>query len=249
MRVELIKTYQFEAAHSLGGKLHGHSYIVDILCEGSCDKRLGWLVDYGEITAAFDPYYRMLDHNRLENVDGMTDTSLLCIQLWLNKRLRKTVPHFRSAKVRIVGDCKFAPRELHASESHVDSPHLRFWFESAHYLPNVPEDHKCRRMHGHSFCVDVATNGKLRDLEPYLENVYHSLDRQCLNNVPGLENATSEQIARWIWDVLVLRTPSLRSVTVAETCTARCVYRGNKKTKERKRGPDLPPAVSDAIAG
>ena len=111
-----------------------------------------------------------------------------------------------------------------------------FTFEAAHFLPNVPQDHKCRRMHGHSFRVEVAVEG---DVDPAMgwfldyavirdavEPVRAQLDHYCLNEVAGLENPTSEHVARWIWERVKPALPSLMRVTVAETCESRCEYEG-----------------------
>ncbi|MCC6794365.1 MAG: 6-carboxytetrahydropterin synthase [Candidatus Hydrogenedentes bacterium] len=225
MHVELIKTFQFEAAHSRGGVLHGHSYVVEIKCAGTCDARFGWLVDYGDITEAFDPIYRKLDHWRLEEVEGLADTSIAGVEAWLHARLTEVLPKYHSVRVHIGGDCAFTARHIVERDVFGEPARVRFGFESAHFLPNVPAEHKCRRMHGHSFQVEVAA-GDLPALEPSLRSVYDALDRKCLNEIAGLENATSEQVARWIWDRLRLDVHDLHSVTVAETCTARCVYRG-----------------------
>jgi len=111
-----------------------------------------------------------------------------------------------------------------------------FQFEAAHLLPRLPKSHKCRRLHGHSFQVEVAVSGevdpKLGWLVDYAEMarcfkpLWEQLDHRYLNEVPGLENPTSEHIAAWIWKRLKPRLPLLTEVVVAETCTARCVYRG-----------------------
>ncbi|MDZ4861142.1 MAG: 6-carboxytetrahydropterin synthase [Candidatus Hydrogenedentes bacterium] len=123
-------------------------------------------------------------------------------------------------------------------------PNVHFGFEAAHFLPNVPEAHKCRRMHGHSFRVAVCAE-KSNSLEPFLERIHHALDRRCLNRIVGLENATSEHVARWIWEQLEPRGVGMLSVTVAETCTARCVYRGEKK----EQGPDKQPEAAALQVG
>lgn len=111
-----------------------------------------------------------------------------------------------------------------------------FQFEAAHLLPNLPQNHKCRRLHGHSFKVDVVVEGELdpklgwvmdyADISRAFEPIWKQLDHYYLNEVPGLENPTSENIALWIWDRLVPALPQLAEVSVAETCTARCAYRG-----------------------
>jgi 6-pyruvoyltetrahydropterin/6-carboxytetrahydropterin synthase len=64
------------------------------------------------------------------------------------------------------------------------------------------------------------------DITSAFKPLWEQLDHRYLNEVPGLENPTSENIARWIWERLQPRLPLLTEVVVAETCTARCVYRG-----------------------
>jgi 6-pyruvoyltetrahydropterin/6-carboxytetrahydropterin synthase len=111
-----------------------------------------------------------------------------------------------------------------------------FQFEAAHKLPNVPAEHKCARLHGHSFRVEVVVAGacdpRLGWLMDYAEisdafrPLLERLDHYYLNEIPGLENATSENLARWIWDRLKPKLPLLTEIVVAETCLSRCVYRG-----------------------
>lgn len=111
-----------------------------------------------------------------------------------------------------------------------------FQFEAAHLLPNLPKSHKCRRLHGHSFNVEVVIAGecdeKLGWLMDYAEisalfkPIWEQLDHRYLNEISGLENPTSEIIAVWIWKKLKPKLPLLVEVIVAETCTARAVYRG-----------------------
>lgn len=112
----------------------------------------------------------------------------------------------------------------------------RFQVEAAHRLPRVPEGHKCARLHGHSFRIEVTVAGPVADpagwvmdfadLAAAFEPLFQALDHRCLNDVEGLENPTSENLARWIWERLRPRLPGLAAVGVAETCTAGCVYRG-----------------------
>jgi 6-pyruvoyltetrahydropterin/6-carboxytetrahydropterin synthase len=111
-----------------------------------------------------------------------------------------------------------------------------FQFEAAHLLPYLPPDHKCRRLHGHSFTAEIVIDGpcdpRLGWVMDYAEMtaafkpLWEQLDHYYLNEVEGLENPTSENIAIWIWQRLKARLPLLKEVVVAETCTARCVYRG-----------------------
>jgi len=112
-----------------------------------------------------------------------------------------------------------------------------FSFEAAHFLPNVPEDHKCRRMHGHSFHVAIYVQGDVdsemgwvmdfSDVKAAFEPVHKRLDHYCLNDIEGLENPTSENLARWIWRELIEELPGLSKVVVRETCNSGCVYTGD----------------------
>lgn len=111
-----------------------------------------------------------------------------------------------------------------------------FQLEAAHRLPNVPEGHKCARLHGHSFRisvhVDAPVDPKLGwvmdfgDLSAAFRPVHDALDHQYLNEIEGLANPTSEILARWIWDRLAPNLPHLARVVVRETCTTGCVYAG-----------------------
>lgn len=109
-------------------------------------------------------------------------------------------------------------------------------FEAAHRLPHVPPGHKCARLHGHSFKVDIHVKGPVdprtgwvcdyADLKSAFQPLFEVLDHHYLNEVPGLENPTSENLAAWIWAHLAPSLPGLSEVTVHETCTSRCAYRG-----------------------
>jgi 6-pyruvoyltetrahydropterin/6-carboxytetrahydropterin synthase len=111
-----------------------------------------------------------------------------------------------------------------------------FGFEAAHRLPNVPAGHKCARLHGHSFRVEVHVAGPLdptlgwvmdfADLKAAWRPLHDALDHRYLNDVPGLENPTSEVLAGWIWARLAPSLPGLSRVVVRETCTSGCSYRG-----------------------
>lgn len=111
-----------------------------------------------------------------------------------------------------------------------------FTFEAAHRLPNVPDDHKCARLHGHSFKARVYLKGPIdetlgwvvdfSDIKAAFKPLEQQLDHHYLNDIPGLENPTSENIAKWIWEKLTPKLPNLSQIVVSETCTSGCIYRG-----------------------
>lgn len=111
-----------------------------------------------------------------------------------------------------------------------------FSFEAAHHLPTFPEGHKCRRLHGHSFRFDVVVSGEVDPARGYLidygdikavaDPLVKQLDHYLLNEIAGLENPTSENLARWIFERLKPRLALLSSIIVYETCTASCEYAG-----------------------
>jgi len=111
-----------------------------------------------------------------------------------------------------------------------------FRFDAAHALPNVPADHKCRRVHGHSYRIDIHVTGPVdpeagwvmdfgdinRAVAPQLD----ALDHRMLSDIPGLENSTSERIAGYFWERLKPILPLLSAISVWESDSSRCVYRG-----------------------
>jgi len=114
-----------------------------------------------------------------------------------------------------------------------------FHIEAAHRLPNVPAGHKCARLHGHSFRVEVHVGGDpgaetgwvmdYADVKVAFAPVFERLDHNYLNDVPGLENPTSERLAMWIWDALKPTLTALSKIVVHETCTSGCVYSGPER--------------------
>ena len=109
-----------------------------------------------------------------------------------------------------------------------------FQVEAAHRLPNVPEGHKCARLHGHSFRIEVHVSGPVdetqgwvmdfAELRKIFQPVFDRLDHHYLNDIDGLENPTSENLARWIWQQLKPVLEGLNKIIVQETCNAGCIY-------------------------
>jgi 6-pyruvoyltetrahydropterin/6-carboxytetrahydropterin synthase len=111
-----------------------------------------------------------------------------------------------------------------------------FTFEAAHRLPNVPEGHKCARLHGHSFMVRIVVAGEIgkesgwvmdfSDIKAAFKPIEDQLDHYYLNDIEGLENPTSEVLAQWIWARLKVVLPLLNRIEIKETCTSGCIYVG-----------------------
>jgi 6-pyruvoyltetrahydropterin/6-carboxytetrahydropterin synthase len=115
-----------------------------------------------------------------------------------------------------------------------------FSFEAAHRLPNVPAGHKCARIHGHSFRLEVHVRGEVgvesgwvtdfADIKAAFAPSSEELDHHYLNEIEGLSNPTSENLARWLWARLEPRLRGLARIVVRETCTSGCVYEGPEES-------------------
>jgi 6-pyruvoyltetrahydropterin/6-carboxytetrahydropterin synthase len=109
-------------------------------------------------------------------------------------------------------------------------------FEAAHRLPRVAEGHKCSRVHGHSYKVELLVTGEVDPATGWLIDfgvidecwgeLHDRLDHRYLNDVAGLDNSTCENLAAYIWDAIHPRIPQLSGVTVWETTDSKCTYRG-----------------------
>lgn len=111
-----------------------------------------------------------------------------------------------------------------------------FTFDSAHYLPNVPDGHKCKNMHGHTYRLMVFVDGEIAqpdgwvidfaDLKKIVRPIIDQLDHHCLNELPGLENPTSENLAVWLWNKTKPLLPALTKIELNETATSGVIYEG-----------------------
>jgi 6-pyruvoyltetrahydropterin/6-carboxytetrahydropterin synthase len=114
-----------------------------------------------------------------------------------------------------------------------------FTCEAAHRLPYVPEGHKCGRLHGHSFQIEVWIEGPVAeetgwvmdfaDVSQAFKPIYNQLNHHYLNEIEGLFNPTSENLARWVWRRLRPSLPLLSKISVHETCTSGCIYQGEER--------------------
>jgi 6-pyruvoyltetrahydropterin/6-carboxytetrahydropterin synthase len=112
----------------------------------------------------------------------------------------------------------------------------QYRFEAAHSLPKVPEGHKCFRLHGHSYRVEISVTGGVDeqtgwlldfyDLDQLVHPLIGALDHTTLNDIEGLSNPTCEKLCRWLWQRLEGGLPQLSTITVWETHDSRCTYRG-----------------------
>lgn len=116
-----------------------------------------------------------------------------------------------------------------------------YTFEAAHYLPRVPADHKCSRMHGHSYKIVITVRGNVSAdtgmvvdfaeidnvVAPLIDN---ELDHRFLNDVAELDNPTAENLARWVWRRLSKQMPvQLQTIEVRETAASIVIYDGDEE--------------------
>jgi len=207
-------------------RLHGHSFLARVRAAVPDDWGGFRGAGTSALSTALGACLAPLDYTDLnEHLPIPTDENLA---RWIRARLE--VPGIESVGVQSTSE-QGADLDPH------DRAHIwrRFRFEAAHQLPNVPPGHRCGRMHGHGFEVIVHAEQDLtqRDMGvdfDHLGRLWEPLQAElhyaCLNDVPGLENPTSEKLAAWIWDRLAAVLPELSWVTVYETHTAGCHYDG-----------------------
>lgn len=231
MNITLCRTFHFDAAHrntSHGAtprtaRMHGHTYETAVQLSGTVDEQMGWLVDFGEIKAAARSVIDRLDHRCLNEIDGLTDTTTADLTRWTTVGLREKLGGNAACDVRVLGATDFDPTIVDDDGAGIGM-RITFGFAAAHLLPRLPIDHKCRRLHGHSFAIEVVTN-RSETVIGRLGDIYPQLDHEVLNEIDGLDNPTSENLARWLWARLGSDI-ALNEIVVRETCTTSCVLRG-----------------------
>lgn len=112
-----------------------------------------------------------------------------------------------------------------------------FTIDAAHKLTGVPEGHKCGRVHGHTFTIEIHACGEVdsttgwvvdfSDVGKIFKPIHDQLDHNYLNDIPGLENPTSENIAKWIWPRLKPSLPQLCRIVIKESPSSACIYDGD----------------------
>jgi len=224
-----VSTHGFEAAcqipilaeHHPASRLHGHSYQANVRIPSQ-------ELDIYVLDDQFKQVVDSLNYSYLnEHIKIPTDEN---IARWLLKQSQLPIVDRVGIQSTLNSgvdlDCN--------GEAHI---WRRYRFEAAHQLPNVPAGHQCGRMHGHGFEVILHVNQSLHNadmgidfdqLDAYWQPLYERLDYACLNDIPGLENPTSEVLANWLWQQLHPQLPALSWVTVYETHTSGCNYNGRQ---------------------
>ena len=236
--IQFIASSRFDAARSVkifpkGHKshnLHGHSFWASILTDADRHTNSNGL-EHINLMEKLAKITNQLDYSFLnEMLNIPTDENLA---KWIRKNSLKSLKNI----AMVIGLQSTKDQGVHLGEN--DDIHVwkRFQFEAAHQLPNVPVGHKCGRMHGHSFQVIVHANIQLGsnnlsiDYET-LSNLWSPIDNllnyNCLNDIEGLNNPTSEILAKWIWEKIILNLPSLSCVSVYETALCGAHFDGNE---------------------
>ena len=113
----------------------------------------------------------------------------------------------------------------------------KFHIESARSLPNLPDKHPCSQVHGHSFEIILKVYGELnektgfiidfQEIEDSFNPIRNLLDHAYLNDIKGLENPTSENMCKYIWEEIKPKISGLVEIEIKETYSTGCIYRGD----------------------
>ena len=209
-------------------RLHGHSFLATLRCALPAGYAPYPGGELETLQAQWRAELDRLDY-RLVN-DHIASPTDLAIARWL--RAQCQVPGMAQVALHST------PQRGIALDAHgAAQAWRRYAFQSAHQLPMVPPGHKCGNMHGHGF--EVILHTRLADGADPLDSGYGALDAAwaplhaeldyaCLNELPGLENPTSEIMSSWIWNRLHATLPTLSKVTVFETASCGAVFDGNQ---------------------
>lgn len=233
-RLYFTAAASFEAARRLErssdrrARLHGHSFLAQVRAELPANFAPFPGVEAETLTERLREVIAPLDYALLnDHLSEPTDENLAG---WIQTRLG--LPGIAQVSVRSAED-----QGATVNREGQTQGWRRFRFEAAHQLPNVPPGHPCGRMHGHGFEIILRGIGTdAAQLEAAWTPLHEQLHWACLNDLPGLENPTSEWLAAWLWARLQSALPELSRVTVYETATAGCHYDGNcyRIWKERR---------------
>ena len=213
-------------------ELHGHSYFATVRAQ----LPTGWGHFSGgevqELRRRLEICVAPLDHALLNHViEQPTDEN---IARWIRTRL---ADEFDVPGIQQVGIQSTQQSGVDLDVDGMAHVWRRYRFQAAHRLPNVPFGHQCGRLHGHGFEVIVHANQDLGERNisidyDHLDEVwapFHmQLNYQCLNEVEGLNNPTSEVISAWLWERLKPQLPELSWITVYETGSCGATYDGKQ---------------------
>ncbi|MGV8056462.1 MAG: 6-carboxytetrahydropterin synthase QueD [Smithellaceae bacterium] len=114
-----------------------------------------------------------------------------------------------------------------------------FHVDAAHRLSNVSSGHKCANLHGHSFRIEIHVCGPVdpllgwvvdfADIAKAFQPLHNQLDHKYLNDIEGLNNPTSENLAKWLWQHLQTALPQLNKIVVQESTESGCIYEGGEE--------------------
>jgi 6-pyruvoyltetrahydropterin/6-carboxytetrahydropterin synthase len=226
----------FESAREMGAlpqghrarRLHGHGFLARLRAAIAP----GWAAfaggEVGQLREHLERCVAPLDYRLLnEHLEQPTDENLA---RWVRARL--DLPG-----VEQVGLQSTLHQGVDLDRNGRAHIWRRYTFEAAHRLPNVAAGHKCGRMHGHGFEVilhaEVAPDRRQTGidydhLDRWWAPIHAEFHQACLNDIPGLQNPTSELIARTIWQRLKPSLPQLSWVTVYETATCGAHFDGQR---------------------
>jgi 6-pyruvoyltetrahydropterin/6-carboxytetrahydropterin synthase len=216
----------FDAARSVGhlpdghrsGRLHGHAFLGEVRAV----LPPGWAsfpgAETDELATRLQRVVEPLDYRHLNQTLAQPSDENLA--RWIGEGL--DLPGLQSIGVRSTPHAG-----VQLDRSGTVYVWRRYVFQSAHQLPRVAPGHKCGRMHGHGFEVLLHATGVDHDgLDALWAPLQTQLHLACLNDIPGLENPTSENIAAWIWGRLRPALPGLAWVTVYETASCGAQFDG-----------------------